>query len=55
MYETGDVNAGTISISQSIGLVKKVMPAREIVQEMMAQAEEIHGRMGKLGFGRVRS
>jgi nitronate monooxygenase len=55
MYETGDVNAGTISISQSIGLVKKVMPAREIVQEMMAEAEEIHGRMGKLGFGRVRS
>ena len=49
MYETGDLEAGTVSCSQAIGLVKKVMPAREIVQEMMAEAKAVHLRLKAMG------
>lgn len=51
MYETGDLNTGTISVSQSIGIPKKVMPAREIVAEMVEQAESIQRKLnGALGI-----
>jgi len=50
MYETGDLNAGTISISQGIGIPKRVMPVRDIVQEMAEQARSIHARMGSMGM-----
>jgi NADH:quinone reductase (non-electrogenic) len=46
MYETGDVEAGTVSCSQAVGLVKRVMPLREIVAEMIAEAEAVHDRLG---------
>lgn len=49
MYRTGDLEAGTVSCSQAIGLVKKVMPARDIVQEIMAQAQAVHARLGAMG------
>jgi len=49
MFETGDLNAGTISCSQSIGLAKKIMPAKEIVREMMEEAGRIHKRMALMG------
>ncbi|MFA6032870.1 MAG: nitronate monooxygenase [Myxococcota bacterium] len=48
MYETGDINAGVISMSQGIGLVKKIMPMKDIVQEMMGQAALIHKRLSPL-------
>ena len=48
MYETGDLDAGTVSCSQSIGLMKRVMPAKEIVQEMMAEAEAVHARISAM-------
>lgn len=51
MYETGDLEAGTISISQGIGLAKKIMPAKDIVEEIMAEAKAIHKRLGDMGLG----
>jgi len=50
MYQTGDLNAGTISISQSIGIPRKIMPVRDIIAEMIGQAQEIHNRMAKIGM-----
>ncbi len=50
MYQTGDLNAGTISISQSIGIPRKIMPVRDIIAEMIGQAQEIHNRMARIGM-----
>lgn len=45
MYRDGDINAGTVSCSQGIGLINKIMPAKDIILEMVAEAEEAHKRM----------
>jgi NAD(P)H-dependent flavin oxidoreductase YrpB (nitropropane dioxygenase family) len=50
MYQTGDLNAGTISISQGIGIPKKIMPVRDIIAEMIEQAQTIHKHMAKIGM-----
>ena len=39
MYETGDLNAGTVSVSQSVGLVHKIMPVKDIIEEIMEGAK----------------
>jgi hypothetical protein len=50
MYKTGDLNAGTISVSQAIGIPKKIMPVKDIVEEMIEQAQTIHKRMATIGM-----
>jgi hypothetical protein len=50
MYETGDINAGTISVSQGTGLTKKIMPVKEIVLEMMEEATQTQKRLAGMGF-----
>jgi nitronate monooxygenase len=50
MYQTGDLNAGTISVSQAIGIPRKIMPIRDIIAEMLEQAQTIHTRMAKMGM-----
>ncbi len=45
MYETGDLEAGTVSCSQGIGLIREIKPVREALREMVAEAAAIHGRM----------
>lgn len=47
MFEGGDVNRGTISCGQGIGLINKVMPVRAIVEEIMSEAKEVAGKVGK--------
>jgi len=42
MYKTGALDAGTVSCSQSIGLVRRVMPVRDIIAQMVEQAEQGH-------------
>jgi NADH:quinone reductase (non-electrogenic) len=49
MYATGDPDAGTISCSQAIGLARKVMPAKDIVAEIMTEAEAVHARLNAMG------
>ena len=50
MYDTGDLEAGTISCSQGIGLVHRIMPLKDIVEEMVAEAEAHSRRLAELGF-----
>lgn len=45
MYETGDLAAGTVSCSQAVGLMKRVMPAKEIVAEMISEAGAVRTRL----------
>jgi nitronate monooxygenase len=49
MYKTGDLDAGTVSCSQGIGLIKKVMPAKDIVEEMMAEVKTAYARLKTMG------
>ena len=39
MYETGDLDAGTVSCSQGIGLAKKIQPVEDIIAEIVADTE----------------
>ena len=45
VYETGDLQAGTVSCSQGIGLIHGIKPVRDVLHEMMAQAAAIHARL----------
>jgi nitronate monooxygenase len=48
MYQEGDLQAGTISCGQGIGLVKKVMPMKDIIEGIVCQAAEIRQKLGIL-------
>jgi nitronate monooxygenase len=50
MYQTGDLAVGTVSCSQGVGLVKKVMPLKDIVAEMMGEAAQQHRRLSAMGL-----
>lgn len=43
MYETGDLDAGTVSVSQGVGLIREVKPCKEIIAEMVTEAERLVG------------
>ncbi len=45
MYEGGDVDAGVIACSQSIGTVNEIKPMAEVLEEMVREAVEIAGRL----------
>lgn len=47
MYDTGDISAGTVSVSQGIGLIREVKPLKDIIADMVAEAEAVHA--GLLG------
>jgi NAD(P)H-dependent flavin oxidoreductase YrpB (nitropropane dioxygenase family) len=46
MYEGGDLDAGVIPCSQSIGLVHEIRPVAEVIEGMVRQAAEIMARLG---------
>lgn len=45
MYEGGDLDAGVIPCSQSIGIVHEIKPVAEVIDEMMREASETLGRL----------
>jgi nitronate monooxygenase len=45
MYEEGDVDAGVIACSQSIGIFNEVKPVADVIQGMVQEAAEIAGRL----------
>jgi len=45
MYQQGDVNAGIMSCGQGVGLVGKVRPMKDIIEEIMHQADEVRHRL----------
>ena len=47
MYEGGDLDAGVIPCSQSIGLVHEIKPVAEVIDGIMREASEILGRLSK--------
>ena len=47
MYEGGDLDAGVIPCSQSIGLVHEIKPVAQVIEGMMREASEILGKLSK--------
>jgi NADH:quinone reductase (non-electrogenic) len=45
MYQEGDLQAGTISCGQGIGLVKKVMPMKDIIEGIVSQAADLRQKL----------
>ena len=45
MYDTGDLDAGTIACSQGIGMIRSVKPVAEVIKDIIAQAEQIRKRI----------
>jgi len=45
MYQEGDLQAGTIACGQGIGLVKKVMPLRDIIEGIVSQAADLRQQL----------
>lgn len=46
MYQTGDLDAGTVSCSQGIALAKEIKPVEDIIAEMVADAEARASQLG---------
>jgi NAD(P)H-dependent flavin oxidoreductase YrpB (nitropropane dioxygenase family) len=47
MYESGDLDAGVIPCSQSIGLANEIKPVAEVIDGMMREASEILGSLSR--------
>ena len=47
MYEEGDVDAGVISCSQSIGLVREIKPVAEVISGMVREARSRLAQVGR--------
>ena len=45
MIFEGDLKAGTIACGQGVGLVKKVMPMKEIIEGIIQQADELRKKL----------
>jgi len=45
MIQDGDLNAGVLSCGQGVGLVKKIMPMKDIIEGIVHQAEELRQRL----------
>jgi nitronate monooxygenase len=48
MYKDGDIQAGVISCGQGIGLVKKVMPMKDIIEGIVQQADELRRKISTI-------
>jgi nitronate monooxygenase len=45
MYQEGDIQAGVISCGQGVGLVKKVMPMKDIIEGIVCQADNLRRKL----------
>jgi len=48
MFQEGDLNAGTISCGQGVGLVKKIMPMKDIIESIIQEANDLRRRLAVL-------
>ena len=48
MFQEGDLNGGVISCGQGVGLVKKVMPMKDIIEGIIHQAEELRKQLSSI-------
>jgi NADH:quinone reductase (non-electrogenic) len=47
MYQEGDIQAGVISCGQGVGLVKKIMPMKDIIQKIIHDADELRHKLAR--------
>jgi NAD(P)H-dependent flavin oxidoreductase YrpB (nitropropane dioxygenase family) len=45
MYQEGDLNAGVISCGQGVGLVKKIMPMKDLIDGIVQQADALRKKL----------
>jgi nitronate monooxygenase len=45
MLATGDLGLGSLSVSQGVGLIRELKPVRQILEDMMAEAERMQGAL----------
>jgi nitronate monooxygenase len=45
MYQEGDLQAGVMSCGQGVGLVKKIMPMKDIIEGIVSQAADLRQRL----------
>lgn len=45
MFHEGDVQAGTISCGQGVGLVKKIRPMKDIIEGIVQEAQELRKKL----------
>ena len=45
MYQEGDLNAGVISCGQGIGLVKRIMPMKDLIEGIVQQADGLRKKL----------
>ena len=48
MFLEGNLNAGTIACGQGIGLVKKVMPMKDIIEGIIQQADDLRKKLADM-------
>jgi nitronate monooxygenase len=48
MYREGDIDAGMVSCGQGVGLIKDIPSVKELLDRIMAEAEEVIGRLNKM-------
>jgi len=48
MFEKGDVQAGTISVGQGVGLIHDLKPVKEVVKDIMKEAKEVVSQLEKV-------
>ena len=47
MIEGGDLGAGVLACSQSIGIVAEIQPVAEVIDDMVSEAAEIRVALGE--------
>ena len=45
MYQEGDLHAGVISCGQGIGLVKKILPMKDLIEGIIDQADALRKKL----------
>ena len=48
MFDSGDVQRGTISVGQGIGLIHEFKPVKQVVAEIMKEAQEVAGKLSRI-------
>ena len=47
MYREGDIHPGMISCGQGVGLVRKIMPLKNIVEQIIYEADELRHKLAR--------
>lgn len=45
MYQEGDLNAGVMACGQGVGLVRKIRPMKDIIEEIVHQADDLRNKL----------